>query len=72
MAKWPRLPQTKRPPKKVAIGLNSSPEIQYGRFPTGEALFHTIHSAIFVSVLIATKAPQETPDSTPDETVSLR
>jgi len=34
MARWPHLPQTKRPPEKAAIGLNSSPEVQYGHRTT--------------------------------------
>jgi hypothetical protein len=34
IAKWPHLPQAKRPPERAAIGINSSPNMQYGHRTT--------------------------------------
>jgi hypothetical protein len=59
------LPQKVPSAKPLMVAPKLVTEIQYGRFPTAEALFHTMHSPVIVSVLIAAKAPQETPDSTP-------
>jgi hypothetical protein len=55
IAKCPHLPQTNRPSATAAIGLNSSPEAQYGHRTMGIVSETFITDIFFALILTAVK-----------------